>query len=273
MAVLLLLSLLLIFSIVPILFHTMSLTPYHPPRTTATSPALNHFPAWVGLSFLPVVGSFALIYAGIQVKLRTRSNGWLTYAVLMLLLTGLGFTVSALELLIPLALLGQISFAFLMRYNYLVYTAPRGAILPENARVAKLLARVHGLVDMNNASKDDLVHFLGIPIVYANIICEFQQEGITFQDLEELKNLTRIPGEYVDHLAPIITFGVRYQQELNQSWHRLNSLSAPELVSWGLDEQVAARVVQDRQQRGAFQSVMDVKQRTGIPLSALRDIL
>jgi len=234
---------------------------------------LQRTPLWVKLAWIPWVGGLAVGWASWRLRQVTQSNGWLVLGSPLLVLSVVSFFVRPLWGLIFPVWVGQIIFALATKRSYLIYVAPKGSIIPKTRDLAMQLARVHGKVDINNASKDDLVNVLGIPIAYANIIQEFQREGITFEDLEHLKTITGIPGEYLNHLEPMLTYGVRYQEELNYSWHRLNTMTAEELQFWGLDREVAEKVVQERSRRGRFQSVLEVTRRTGVSLAALKPIL
>lgn len=244
-----------------------------PAPVDKNAPVLKQMPLWVWLSAIPFVGGLAVTYAGWEMRRITRVNGWLVLALPLLVANFVGILFQPLEILILLAWPGQIIYAIAVRKPYLIYTSPKGTLVPTTAKLAAQLARVHGTVDINNASKDDLVNYLGIPIAYANVIQQFQKQGICFEDLEHLKTLTGIPKQYVDHLAPILSYGVRYQETLNYSWHRLNTLSVQELQGWGLPRDVAEKVVQERERGGRYGSVLEVTRRTGLSLSDLGPIL
>lgn len=231
----------------------------------ATAPT----PSWVWWAWVPVLGSAAIVFAGY----RTRLKSWTVTGFVALWASFLSVTVIYLPTLAGLVWLGQIVFAWLYRRDYILRTAPKGTYKPRDSQTAAKLATIYGPSDINNISKDEMVSFLGIPIIYANVIEELREEGVCFNDLSELKDIAGIPGEYLDHLAPILAFGVRAQQMLNYSWHRLNTSSVEELVIFGLETNVAQKIVRERTLNGSFKSVLDVKQRTGIPVNGFRAII
>ncbi|MGF1577062.1 MAG: hypothetical protein ACFCU9_14220 [Cyanophyceae cyanobacterium] len=245
----------------------MSLTPYRPPSSEGLVSAPT--PQWVWIACVPVVGAAAIAFAGYRANLKS----WMIGGSLAFGVSFLAAGVSSLGPLISLMWLGQIGFAWFNRQEFLLRTSPKGSVKPRDAKTSARLAKIYGPSDINNISKDEMVGFLGIPIVYANVIEEFQREGFAFADLEELKDVAGIPGQYIDHLAPILSYGVRYQQTLNTSWHRLNTLSSHDLVVCGLEPEVAQKICHERALKGTFNSVLDVKARTGIPINALRNII
>jgi DNA uptake protein ComE-like DNA-binding protein len=49
-------------------------------------------------------------------------------------------------------------------------------------------------------------------------------------------------------------------------------MTADDLIAIGIEPNVAIAIAQERQRRGEFKSIMDVKKRTGIPFSAYRQL-
>jgi hypothetical protein len=82
--------------------------------------------------------------------------------------------------------------------------------------------------------KNDLVHGLDLPIVYANEIDSMKQEGYNFTSLEELSELIGIPEATLTRIEPLVVFGFDINKEIHHFWRRLNVLSIDELVSLGL---------------------------------------
>ncbi|WP_257236643.1 helix-hairpin-helix domain-containing protein [Nostoc sp. 'Peltigera malacea cyanobiont' DB3992] len=52
----------------------------------------------------------------------------------------------------------------------------------------------------------------------------------------------------------------------------INTYSTDELITCGLDSAIAQQIVAERQQRGEYKSLIDVKQRTGLPFNTYRHI-
>ncbi len=113
---------------------------------------------------------------------------------------------------------------------YLIKTAPRGTILPDNRQMAQLIADNKGKIDINKCSKDDLVHVLGLPIVYANNIESIKSEGYIFTHIEELTELADVPEKYCEVVEPLIAFTYYEKSNYLSNWQRLNQLPMSELI-------------------------------------------
>ena len=50
-------------------------------------------------------------------------------------------------------------------------------------------------------------------------------------------------------------------------------MNVDELIGLGIEPQVAGAIASERQSRGEFKSVMDIKKRTGIPFSAYKHLV
>ncbi|MGB3207871.1 MAG: helix-hairpin-helix domain-containing protein [Crinalium sp.] len=229
------------------------------------SSLLQQTPNWVWWSFFPAFGGLAIAWAGY----KSNTTNWL--------LLGAGITTAALALssthLALLIWLFQIATAFYLKKRYLIKTSAKGLLIPEDRQTAQLMADIHGKIDINNCSKDDLVKALGLPIVYANNIESLQNEGYLFTHLEELHEIAGIPESYLPRLAPLIIFSYDLNKEIDCSWKRLNIFSTEELMRCGLEASVAQKITQERQRRGEYKSVLDVKHRTGIPFQYYRILL
>jgi DNA uptake protein ComE-like DNA-binding protein len=226
--------------------------------------SLNKTPTWVWWSLFPGFGGLAISYAGYKAK----TSSWIAI--------GAGITLGALalsstSLSIPIWV-AQIVVALSLKKLYLIKTHPHGTPIPKNAEMAATIASLRGKVEINSCSKHDLVHVLGLPIVYANDIDSLRNEGYMFTHLEELHEIVDIPESYLHRLAPLIVFSYHSRLENEFSWKRLNLLSSQELVEWGLEPAVAQTIVAERQRKGEYKSLMDVKRRTGLPFHSYRAI-
>ena len=225
---------------------------------------LRQTPNWVWYSFIPGFGGLAICYAGNKSNIRSWI-GW-----------GAGFTLAALALsstnFASIIWIAQIVTAFSLKKRYLIKTAPRGLLVPANETNAAELANVRGKIDINECTKDDMVRILGLPIVYANDIESLQNEGYIFTHAEELAEIAGVPESHVRRIAPMICFSYNYQKEARFTWKRLNILSPQELIQSGLDRVVAEAIVRERQSRGEYKSVIDVKRRTGLPFDSYRHL-
>lgn len=225
---------------------------------------LQRTPTWVWWSCFPGFGGLAIAYAGY----KSNTSAWIA--------VGAGLTLGAFVLsstnLGLLIWLSQIATAFSLKKRYLLKTYPKGTPIHEDAETAELIANIRGKIDINTCSKDDLVHVLGLPIVYANDIDSLRHEGYIFTYIDELAEIAGIPESYLKRLAPLIIFSYDYKKEAQFSWQRLNILSSQELIECGLDSAVAQKIFEERQRRGEYKSLMDVKRRTGLPFHSYRQI-
>lgn len=216
-------------------------------------------PSWVWLSFFPIFGGLAISYAGYKSKTKV----WM---VLGVGITGVSFILSSTGVA-AVIWLTQIGVAFYLKKKFLAKTYPKNLPIPEELQLAKLVINSRDKVDINQCSKNELVNGLGIPIVYANNIEPVLNEGYIFTHIEELVEIAGIPENYINRLAPLIIFSYDYKKEADFSWRRLNTYSIDELIACGLDGAIAEKVVAERKRRGEYKSLVDVKQRTGLPLT------
>jgi DNA uptake protein ComE-like DNA-binding protein len=230
--------------------------------------ALKRIPDWVWWSLCPVFGGLTIAYAGYL----TKTDKWWQ----------IGGGVTAFALLASFAsqswlvwLLVAIQFAIAMNIKnaYLIKLAPRGAILPDDRETAKEIAAVKGRVDINKCSKDDLVHVLGLPIAYANNIESIKAEGYMFTHLEELTELADVPEKYCHAIEPLIAFNYYENAADPINWQRLNVLPMSELIELGLDPASAEVICNERQLHGAYRSLIEVKRRTGLPITLYKHLI
>lgn len=221
-------------------------------------------PNWVWLSIIPVFGGVAIAYAGNQ----TKNPRWIW--------TGIGLTIGSILFhgtgLYFVIWVSQVATAFYLRKKFLVKTAPRNLLIPD-LDTADLLAQTRGKVDINNCSKDELVYELGLPIVYANDIELLRNEGYMFTHLEELNDLAGVPESHLRKIAPLVVFLYDSHKEAGISWRRLNTMSQQELIASGLSPDYAGKIIGEREAKGAYRTLVDVKRRTGIPLSYYSHLL
>jgi DNA uptake protein ComE-like DNA-binding protein len=223
-------------------------------------------PTWVWWSFLPALGGGAIAYAGV----KAGSNIWIG--------VGAGFVAAAI-ILSPISdtatvviWITQIATAFALKRQYLTKTYPKHLPLPEDPNLSQSIAANRPKIEINSCSKNDLVNVLGLPIVYANDIESLRTEGHIFTSLEELHDILEIPNATLQKIAPMVTFSYDYRQESGYSWKRVNSMTADDLISMGMEPKVAIAIAEERKQRGDFKSIMDIKKRTGIPFSEYKQL-
>lgn len=229
---------------------------------------LQQIPTWVWWSFFPTFGGMAIAYAGI----KTSTTSWIAIGG-GFVAVGIAFSSFAPGSVAMLIWLAQIGVAFALKKSYLIKTYPKHLPLPDDVEAVKLISSDRPKFEINSCSKNDLVNSLGLPIVYANDIETLRNEGFIFTYAEELTEVVGIPAATIKKITPMITFSYDYRQEANLSWKRLNTLSTEELIAQGLDAEIAQEIVNERQQRGEYKSLVEVKKRTGVPFSAYRSLI
>jgi DNA uptake protein ComE-like DNA-binding protein len=230
--------------------------------------ALKKIPDWVWWSLCPLFGGLTIAYAGYT----TKTDRWLQIGSV---LSAIALVAIFLDLswLVYLAMPVQFAIAMRIKNPYLIKSAPRGAILPTDRQIAKSIASIRGKVDINRCSKDDLVHVLGLPIAYANNIEMLKAEGYMFTHVEELTTLADVPEKYCQAIEPMIAFNYYEQSDDPIDWQRLNVLPISELIELGLDRDSAAVICTERQRNGAYRSLVEVKRRTGLPISLYKHLI
>lgn len=225
-------------------------------------------PNWVWLSFVPIFGGLAIAYAGN--KINNKNWSWLGIG-----LTGVALVFASSELVFFIWL-AQIGTAFYLKTQIANSThasnSSRGYAIPDR-KTASSIASKKGQLDINTCSKDELVYELGLPIVYANDIEAIRNEGYMFTHLEELHEIAGIPENYLHKIEPLIIFGYHLHKEADISWRRLNAYSELELIECGIDAEIVKKIVEEREKNGFYRSLMDVKNRTGIPVRYYKSII
>ncbi len=230
---------------------------------------LNWFeqiPSWIWVSLIPVFGGVAHIYAG----WKGKKNIWILWGSCFILGSiVLGSLFPQLSFLIWT---GQVTTAFVFRKEFLIATAPKGVLIP-SAKIALLMAEKKGQIDINQCTKDEMVYDLGLSIIYANDIELLRNEGYIFTDIDELSEVVGIPESVLRRIEPLIVFRYDVNKEMEVSWRRLNSFSVEQLVAHDIQQLHAEKIVAERSNRGTYQSLIDVRKRTGIPIDVYRHLV
>jgi DNA uptake protein ComE-like DNA-binding protein len=230
------------------------------------TPKTKLIPNWVWLSFIPVFGSMAIVYAGNKSKTAIWSY------------VGIGvFTISLLSVSTSLFFfiwIAQISISFYIKDAFSKKTTTVAEVPGfDNLSHYQVIPVSGSKLEINSCSKDELVRLLGMPIVYANDIESLKNEGYLFTHLEELSEIAGIPESYLPKLAGRITFAYNVNKEMHCSWQRLNIMPIEELVRAGLAHGIAQKIVNERENNGEYRSVIDIKRRTGIPFHSYQIVV
>lgn len=226
----------------------------------------KRIPSWIFLTFFPVFGGGALIWAGVRAKMYVWSiiGGALIFGAIV-------SSNYAWDWMILGVWGGQIVLAFILKQEFLVRTYPYHLPLPSDSKLAKRVGLLRGKIDINTCSKDDLVH-IGLPIVYVNDIFAMRESGHIFTDADELGEMVGISSQSLERIRPLVTFTYNPRQEAFTSWRRANSFSIEELISLGLRAEVAEKLIAGRAS-GSYRSIVDITKRTGIPIEAMRELI
>ena len=225
-------------------------------------------PNWVWWSCIPVLGGGAIAYAGV----KSDSKIWIGIGAGFVAVATVFSSVTILSNFFTLVWIAQVATAFAIKHDYLVKTYPKHLALPEDPKLFTAIAAHRPKVDINACSKNDLVNVLGLPIVYANDIDSLRDEGHIFTSLEELHDILEIPNTTLKKIEPMVVFSYDYRQEAGYSWKRINSMNVDDLIGLGIEPNAAKAIAEERQLRGEFKSIMDIKRRTGIPFNAYRHL-
>ena len=233
-----------------------------------SSAALRQIPKWVWWSLFPIFGGLTIVYAGYITKTKNwwQIGGSMSATAILAAIFGPFWLV---YLAVPI----QFAIAMNIKNSYSIKTAPRGTILPTDRQTAQLIASVRGKVDINKCSKDDLVYILGLPIAYSNNIELIKAEGHMFIHLEELTELADVPEKLCRTIEPMIAFTYYENSADPIDWQRLNVLPMSALMELGLDRDSATVICHERQLHGAYRSLVEVKRRTGLPLSLYKHLI
>jgi DNA uptake protein ComE-like DNA-binding protein len=231
------------------------------------SPWFKQIPLWVWCAFIPTLGGLSIAYAGH----KTRTSEWVYL--------GLGLCGAAIALgnypIAAVIWIAQIGIAFSIKQKFLAKMLPstQNYAAFADSQAARRIAEAHGKLDINTCSKDEMVRRLGLPIVYANDIDAIRVEGYMFTYVEELSEIAGLPENYLPRLQPLITFSYDIRKDDYLSWRRMNTCSIPELMAFGVTEETAGAIVNERLSRGDYKSVVDVKKRTGLPFRSYQSLM
>ncbi|WP_144872958.1 helix-hairpin-helix domain-containing protein, partial [Hyella patelloides] len=205
------------------------------------------------------------IYAGNKIN----RFSWINLGIFI---TALGLILSSTHLS-GFVWLAQMTVAFLLKDKYIEHLNDYNKLPNITQTQAQLLPATTSKIDINNCSQDDLVYGLGLPIVYANEIKSAQNEGHIFTHIEELADIAGIPDSYLQRLEHLIIFSYDIKKEADFSWRKCNNFSKEELIACNLEPEVVAKIIQEREKAGLYQSFPDLRKRTGLPLKKLTALL
>jgi DNA uptake protein ComE-like DNA-binding protein len=225
---------------------------------------------WKWLLAVPVVNWLALLVAGQQAQKFEWVRWGIIYAV---------FSSAALGLsLITDSLLGWLIFwsiwtvvaahslriepEFLERINLL--QNPQQRLTSEQQM---LTARELGMsIDINRCSVDDLLRLPGVTLLEARRIVEIRRSGGPYFSADELQERTDVSWEKIRRLQSMLQFRYYEQKSALPVLIDVNSATATQIGQLeGIESDLAGRIVQERDLRGDFADIIDLRDRLNLP--------
>jgi DNA uptake protein ComE-like DNA-binding protein len=135
--------------------------------------------------------------------------------------------------------------------------------LAEVQRAAKQGVRI----DVNQASVDDWLRLPGLSIHQARSLVMLARSGVAFHCLEDIAAALSVPVQQLRSLEPILQFCYYDAEGLTTiATIHLNTASIEMLTRVpAIDLFLARAIVQNRQQQGAYRSLLDLQQRLNLP--------
>lgn len=121
-------------------------------------------------------------------------------------------------------------------------------------------------IDVNSATVDDWLRLPGFSIRQAQTLTGLTAAGVQFYSLEDIAAALNIPVQRLEPLAPILSFRFRDpDSELTPQLINVNTATTEELATLPfIDVALAETMVQNRRDRGNYQSLADFHQRLGL---------
>ncbi|WP_239125254.1 ComEA family DNA-binding protein [Leptolyngbya sp. CCY15150] len=145
----------------------------------------------------------------------------------------------------------------------------------QNAEELALAAQIGVVIDANQATVDDWLRLPGLSIHQARSLVSLQRSGLQFHCLEDIAAALSVPVSNIQRLAPVLRFcyydadSICTIQPVNP-----NSASVEQLTRIpDVDLFLARAIVQNREQRGRFQSMADLQQRLALPASLMGSLM
>ncbi|WP_218081786.1 helix-hairpin-helix domain-containing protein [Anthocerotibacter panamensis] len=223
-------------------------------------------PNWFYASVLPGVGWLTLLWAGY----RARERAWILAALVYGALSLVGLAVN-LSPIFVLAWIAGIVHLALVKDRYSTNLSLTDAQTAIRTLEQAHQAREMGVrIDVNQATQHELVYKLNLPIIQANKILQLRQAGVLFTCMEELSAYTGIPLAKLQAVAPVMHFSYYEFGSGFERWTRVNALSAAEIVrEFDLSLELSQRLVIERDERGAFTSLAQLRERIALPYDQL----
>ncbi len=121
-------------------------------------------------------------------------------------------------------------------------------------------------IDANRASADDWLRLPGISIRQATLLTQLTAGGVVFYGLDDVAAALSVQPTQLQGLAPILRFyfydpeAVSFLQPIDANWATIEQLERLP----GVDRALALAMVNDREKRGNFRSIVDLQRRLNL---------
>ncbi len=120
-------------------------------------------------------------------------------------------------------------------------------------------------IEVTQASVDDLLRLPGISIHQARNLVELIHLGVEILSIEDMASALNIPLQRLNPLKPILAFSY-YDPEslLTPEKVNPNTVTAGQLQTIILDDNLAQAILENRQQYGDYKNLIDLQQRLNL---------
>jgi DNA uptake protein ComE-like DNA-binding protein len=130
-------------------------------------------------------------------------------------------------------------------------------------------------IDVNRASVDDWLRLPGLSIHQARSLVELARSGVAFHCIDDVAAALSVSLQQLRPLEPILQF-CYYDAESLSSIQTVNPNTASvDMLTRvpAIDLFLARAIVQNRQQQGAYRSLLDLQQRLGLSGPLVAEIM
>lgn len=130
-------------------------------------------------------------------------------------------------------------------------------------------------IDANRASIDDWLRLPGLSIRQATLLTQLSASGVVFYGLEDLAAALGVTVAQLEPWTPVLRFyfydpeAASFQRTLDANHATVDELERLP----GVDRALAERMIRDRQERGAFRSLIDLKRRLNLSGELLGELM
>lgn len=130
-------------------------------------------------------------------------------------------------------------------------------------------------IEVNQATVDDWLRLPGLSIHQARQLVELTQLGMQFLALEDLAAALNLPIQQLKPYAPLLSFTYTDPDSLlSPAKITVNQADLDQLLSVPfMTPAIAAQILENRQQAGAYRNLADLQKRLNLPLGLISQLL